>query len=377
MPFISKKPPLILNKKDSDDLNKIAKSRTEALVKVERVKILLEYSNGGTISSIARLLKTNRVKVNNCVNKAIQFGVFTALKDLPRKGRPPVITEEAKNWFLSIACRKPKELGLSLEVWTASKLAEYIRFYCIKAGYPCLQKLVKGTVSKILNKSDLKPHKVSYYLERKDPDFDKKMAQVLHIYKEVAIYNSTNSDEKIAFLSYDEKPGIQAIENLAPDLPPIPGKYPYWKKDYEYKRHGTVSLLSSIDLLTGKILSNVFDRHRSSEFIEFLKYIHNNYPKDIRIKIILDNHSCHTSKETRKFLETIPNRFEFIFTPTHASWLNIIEVFFSKMTRSFLRRIRVKSKTELKQRIIQYISEMNQMPTIFRWKWKMDEIKVN
>ena len=377
MPFVSQKPALIMSKKDSCELKKIAKSRTESLVRIERARIFLAYSEGKTISSIARSLITNRVKVNNSVNKAIQFGVSTALKDLPRKGRTPIIKEEAKNWFLSIACRKPKELGISLEVWTMNKLAEYIRLHCIEAGYPCLQKLVKGTASKILNKSDLKPHKVSYYLERKDPNFNKKMAQVLHVYKEVKIYNLTNSDEKIAFLSYDEKPGIQAIENLAPDLPPIPGKYPYWKKDYEYKRHGTVSLLSSIDLLTGKILANVFDRHRSSEFIEFLKYVHNDYPKDIKIKMILDNNSCHISKETRKFLETIPNRFEFIFTPTHASWLNIIEVFFSKMTRSFLRRIRVKSKIELKQRIIQYINEINQMPTIFRWKWKMDEIKVN
>ena len=92
--------------------------------------------------------------------------------------------------------------------------------------------------------------------------------------------------------------------------------------------------------------------------------------------MILDNHSSHISKETRSYLKTIPDRFEFIFTPTHASWLNLIEMFFSKMARSFLRGIRVSSKSELKQRILQYLDEVNSIPTIFRWKWKMDEISI-
>ena len=170
--------------------------------------------------------------------------------------------------------------------------------------------------------------------------------------------------------------GIQTIGNVAADLPPIPGTYTHWRRDTHYKRFGTLSLLASIDLLTGKVHSKVYDRHRSREFIDFLKYIDSIYPEQVKIKIILDNHSSHISKETKNYLKKVPGRFEFIFTPTHASWLNLIEVFFSKMTRSLLKGIRLSSKDKLKSRILQYLDEINQMPTIFRWKWKMEGVTV-
>ena len=98
------------------------------------------------------------------------------------------------------------------------------------------------------------------------------------------------------------------------------------------------------------------------------------YPKKVKIQIILDNHGIHVSKETKKYLETIPQRFEFIFTPKHASWLNIIESLFSKMTRSLLRGMRVSSKDELIDRISQYFDDINETPVIFKWKYKMDEM---
>ena len=128
--------------------------------------------------------------------------------------------------------------------------------------------------------------------------------------------------------------------------------------------------------MNGKIYAKVFDKHRSVEFIDFLKDLNEAYNKDSIIKIILDNHSAHISKETMKYLNSVPNRFKFVFTPVHASWLNIIEMFFSKMARSFLRGVRVISKNELKSRILKYIEELNQSQVIFTWKWKMDQIKL-
>jgi transposase len=206
------------------------------------------------------------------------------------------------------------------------------------------------------------------------------MAQVLLTYKEVEMIRASDPKDKeapyMAVLSYDERPGIQAIQNVAPDLPPVPGKHPSIGRDYEYKRHGVVSLLAAIDLLSGHVHGDVQDRHRSAEFTDFLKRLDHVYAPDIKIRMILDNHSSHISKETKRYLATVPNRFEFIFTPTHGSWLNIIETFFSKATRSFLRTLRVKSKSELKERILQYIDEVNQMPVIFKWKYKMDQITV-
>jgi transposase len=180
----------------------------------------------------------------------------------------------------------------------------------------------------------------------------------------------------MAVLSYDEKPGIQAIQNTAPDLPPEPGKHSAVGRDYEYVRHGTLSLLAGIDLVSGEVLGLVRKRHRSAEFIEFLKLADGHYPAGARIRIVLDNHSAHISKETRAFLGTLPNRFEFTFTPKHGSWLNLIESFFGKMARTLLRGIRVASAAELKARIELYLQEVNEMPVVYRWKYKLETLSV-
>jgi len=207
--------------------------------------------------------------------------------------------------------------------------------------------------------------------------FEEKMADVLHVYKDVEILNqSPETERKTTTLSYDEKPGIQAIKNIAAQLKPIPGEHTTVARDYEYKRLGTVSLLGGIDLHTGEVHALVRDRHRSCEFIEFLKVLDEKYPGDRIIRMVLDNHSSHISKETQKYLKTKPNRFHFIFTPKHGSWLNLIESFFSKITRSFLRHIRVDSREELVERIYQGIDEINNAPVVFRWQYKMDEIAI-
>ena len=134
--------------------------------------------------------------------------------------------------------------------------------------------------------------------------------------------------------------------------------------------------MAGIDLLTGKVYGQVVDRHRSREVILFLKHVDQAYPATAKIRIVLDNHSAHISKETRAYLATVPNRFEFIFTPKHGSWLNLVEGFFSKMTRTMLRGIRVASKEELKQRIMKYLDEVNETPVVFRWKYGLDTLSL-
>lgn len=378
MPFQSQRPSLCMTQEEQDYIIQLSKSRTESAARVERAKIILAYSEGASISSIARNLKTNRPKIERSVDKALQLGTIAALSDLPRPGSPPKITPEARAWVIHIACTKPKDLGYSYEIWTTDLMARHIRENCVKAGHLSLLKLGRGTVSKILSANKIKPHKIAYYLEKRDAEFEQKMVQVLCVYKQVALFKEKGEDvsSMIAILSYDEKPGIQAIGNTAPDLPPTTDGHESWSRDHEYVRHGTVSLMAAIDLLTGKVHGNVVDRHRSREFVQFLKMIDDTYPTTARIRIVLDNHSAHVSKETRNFLSTRPNRFEFVFTPKHGSWLNLIEMFFSKMTRSMLREIRVESKEELRQRIYQYLEEINQDPTVFDWKYKMDEVQV-
>ena len=247
------------------------------------------------------------------------------------------------------------------------------------AGHRCLANLVQGTVCKILGQEEIKPHKVRYYLERRDAEFEQKMAEVLCVYRQVQVLKRTAARSKkpgkpVAIVSYDEKPGIQAIATTAPDLPPVPGVHATFTRDHEYKRHGTLSLLAGIDLLTGKVHALVKDRHRSREFIEFLKLLDAAYPTSTANKLILDNHSAHISKETKAWLATCPTgRFEFTFTPKHGSWLNLIEGFFSKFARSVLRHIRVASKQELKERIMLGIKDVNRYPVIHTWSYKLAE----
>ena len=376
MPFKRKRSSLVLRQEDITFLEGIASSRTEPYSKVKRAKMLMAYARGESISKIARKEQTDRPVVERCVDKALSGGIMTALRDLARSGRPPVISDEDKAWVIYLACSKPSDCGYAADRWTIAQLARHIREQAIKKGYPALVRMGKSGLYNILTEAGIKPHRTAYYLEKRDKEFEEKMAQVLVVYKEVQQKREGDGRGKETVLSYDEKPGIQAIANIAPDLAPVAGKYSTWGRDHEYKRHGILSLLAGIDLYDGHILGLVRERHRSKEFIEFLSLADGYYPPDWRIRIILDNHSSHLSKETMQWLKKKPNRFEFIYTPKHGSWLNLIEMFFSKMTRAFLRSLRVKSKEELKQRIEKYLDEINAAPVVFKWKYKMDEVMV-
>jgi transposase len=156
----------------------------------------------------------------------------------------------------------------------------------------------------------------------------------------------------------------------------VAGRHPGHLRDYEYKRLGTVSLLAGLDLHSGRLIETISNTHKSADFIGFLKKLDGVYPVQQKIRLLLDNHSAHISRETRDYLDSVPQRFVFVFTPTHGSWLNLVENLFSKMTRSMLRGIRVASKQELIDRIHQYFEEVNAAPVVFRWKYKMEETYV-
>jgi transposase len=360
----------------------LSRSRTEPASRVERAQMLLAYRENRSFFAVGKRLGVHHQTVQRCIERALAYGPLTALDDRPRPGKEPTITPEAKAWLVSLACDKAKEHGYPHELWTTRLLARHAREHGAAAGHGCLANLVQGTVCKILGQEEVKPHKVRYYLERRDAEFEQKMAEVLCVYREVQVLKkaaakakkSKKSRKPVAIVSYDEKPGIQAIATTSPDLPPVPGTYASFSRDHEYKRHGTLSLLAGIDLLTGKVHALVKERHRSREFIEFLKLLDTAYPARTAIKLILDNHSAHISRETQAWLATKPvGRFEFTFTPKHGSWLNLIEGFFSKFARSVLRHIRVASKQELKERIMGGIEEVNRYPVIHTWSYKLAE----
>lgn len=367
----TKRAALVLAEDERAMLKELASSRTAPIREVQRAKVLLGYAGGASISGMSNQIGLSRPAIYRCIDKALAAGVRTGLADAYRRPFEPKITADAKAWVVSIACTKPKEHGLAAELWSISQLAKFVSEHACAAGFPQLEKAGKSSVWRILDENDIKPHKIRYYLEKRDPDFDRKMQEVLMVYKEVAIGAESAGDSAgprtVYTVSVDEKPGLQALGCTAPDLPPVPGRAGTVRRDHEYVRHGTVSILAGIDLHSGHIHADVCDRHRSVEFIGLLKQLDGYYPPEATIRLVLDNHSAHISRETIAYLATRPGRFNYVHTPKHGSWLNLIECVFSKMARTFLRQIRVDSKDELKARILKGIEEFNAAPVVFRW----------
>jgi transposase len=369
----SKLPVLVLTPEEEERLAALRASRAAPVREVERARILLQYYAGNNPSAIQRALNVSRVTIYHCLHKALEMGVEAGLKDAFHRPKEPVITGADKAWVVHLACTKPKELGYAAELWTRRALAAHVRQHAPAAGHPSLARAAKATVQRILDQQQLQPHKVNYYWERRDLEFESKMPEVLLVYHEVMLQNQAAAAGSapvptVITVSIDEKPGVQAIENTAPDLPPVPAEHPSVGRDHEYKRHGTLSILASLDLHDGHVVARVEERHRSREFVALLKDLDACYPPGVTIRVILDNHSAHISKETRAYLATRPNRFHYVHTPKHGSWLNLVETLFGKMAHTFLRQIRVKSKAEFKERILLGIAEINAAPAVHRWK---------
>jgi len=375
---------ITLSTEDREFLELQTRARTIQAQTVNRARILLLKADGNPIDAIADKVGLNRKSVMLCINKYLVGGIENALYDAPGRGRNAEITDDEKAWIINIACQKPVDLGYSAETWTRALLTKHINKYAESAGHLRLSTVSQSKVRTILEEADIKPNKIRYYCENRDPDFDDKMHNVLLVYKQLSFQFDENGnllpfddDEPVTHvLSYDEKPGIQAIATTSEDLMPDE-KHQTISRDYEYKRLGTVSLLAGLDLQTGEAIPLVCEKHSSKEYIEFLKLLDAKYPKGDKIRLILDNLKVHTSEETRKYLATVPERFEFVFTPKHGSWLNLVEGFFSKMTRQMLKGIRVKSKDELIKRIYQYFTEINAEPVVYHWKYKLEEINLD
>jgi DDE superfamily endonuclease/Homeodomain-like domain len=363
---------LALSTEQLSELQQLSQSRTAPVREVQRARILCRYHTGETIAGIARAMEMTRKSVRKWIDKALAMGAEAALKDAYHRPRAAVITEEARAWVVHLACSKPKQLGYAAELWTRSLLARHVRREAAQAGHLSLSRAAKATVQRILAEQPLHPERVRYYLEKRDPAFAVRMRDVLLVYQEVALQNEAKRAGKprpaTITVSVDEKPGLQAIANTAPDLPPVPGKHPGVGRDHEYKRLGTCSILAALDLHEGHVTARVERRHRSREFIALLRDLDQYYPAGCTIRMVLDNHSAHISKETQTFLASRPNRFQYVLTPKHGSWLNIVETLFGKMARTFLRHIRVQSWEELRDRILQGIAEINAAPVVHRWK---------
>ena len=375
---------LQLSSEDRDYLEQQTRARTIQAQTVNRARILLLKADGLSVADIADKVGLNRKSVMLCIEKYVAGGVENALFDAPGRGRNPEISDEEKAWIINIACQKPTAFGYSAETWTYARLTSHINTTAEAVGYTRLSTIHKSTVRNILDDAEIKPYRIRYYCENRDPEFESKMHNILLVYKQLSFQFDEDGhfipweddEEVVHVLSYDEKPGIQAIATTAEDLLPD-DNHSTISRDYEYKRLGTLSLLAGIDLQTGEAIPLVSETHTSKDYIEFLRILDAKYPAGDKIRLVLDNLAVHTSEETRKYLATVPGRFEFVFTPKHGSWLNMVEGFFSKMTKQMLRGIRVKSKQELADRIYRYFEEVNAEPVIFHWKYKLDDIDIS
>ena len=371
-----------LTETDLSTLESILRQSTVEARTYIRAKILLLKYDGYTYEQIADKLDVCLFSVKSCVQRFLNGGLDTALNDRKGRGRKPEISDSDITWVINRACEKPKDRGYAAELWYPASFTRFIHSIAEEEGHPRMATVSESTLRKILKKAKLKPFKVTYYCEKRDPDFEAKMHDVLVIYKQVSLqFNEDGSlmpfeGMPVHTLSYDEKPGVQAIGTTTDDRPSIPGTdhcSTIWR-DYEYVRFGTLSLLAGIDLLTGEAIPYISETHKSSDFVHFLEMLDAKYPAGDKIRLILDNHSAHTSQETQKYLNQVPGRFEFVFTPTHGSWLNMVEGFFSKMTKQMLSGIRVSSKEELAERIYKYFDEINQVPVPYHWSYNLDDI---
>ena len=436
---------------DIDALLKISKSRTIGTSYVDRARILLRKADGLSNNAIAEELqfnpKTVALWVNRYTNRSEGASMLEILRDAKGRGRKPKIKGGARIAVTTIACTDPKGLGYPEELWSKRLLAKALRENAEKLGFSSLSTICATTAYKILKESDVQPWRVQYYCEKRDPDFDNKMNNVLALYnvisqqftwdltKKVWHFTPDGQLQGIHVLTLDEKPGIQALSSTSTVQNPVPvvstgsatesqvaaGSLPALtlhrrssftlreydpklyipkkrtpkrvayslgtgfvrsrrslrrtkKRDYEYKRHGTVSLIGAMDLMTGHVFGDVTKSHNSEAYISFLMKIDAYYPKEDKIIIVLDNLKVHSSKSTRAYLATVPGRFEFLFTPKHGSWLNMIEGFFGKFSRQLLRGINASSTDELTSRILKYLDQVNENPVVHHWTWGLDDL---
>jgi transposase len=316
----------------------------------QRARIVLLAWESKGISEISRIVALSRNIVRKWIERFRRSGIDW-LYDAVRSGRPPVYMPSQRLRVIEVACQNPADFGLFETRWSLSLLSDILRRRRL------VPKISRATVQRILKKGAIKPHLHRMWVNSHDPNFDQKADAILKLYLQV--YKSET------VLCYDEKPGIQANERFYPSHPVRPGKPE--RVEFHYKRHGTVDLLAFFDVRTGKVIGRCEKRHTQFEFLKMLDLAIKAYPRG-RIHIVLDNASSHFTDNVKAWLKKHP-RVRLYFTPTHASWLNQVEIWFSILSRQLLRRGSFSSKEDLKRRIAGYIKQWNRSAHAFRWTY--------
>jgi transposase len=309
---------------------------------VTRARVVLAAAAGMPNRRIAEAVELSERKVGVWRNRFAEHGL-DGLKDLPRPGKPLVYDHDKRVEVFKTACSEPPAGETH---WTVRSLAE-----AVGVG--------KSQTHEILSQADLKPHQVRSWLTSLDPEFDTKQADVCGLY--------LSPPENAIVVSLDEKTSIQARQPIRKELPIEPGKPA--RREFEYKRHGVQALLAALLVHTGEVIGEVYDRNTRVEFLAFLDKLETEISAGKEVHAILDNLQVHKTPEVNAWLDDHP-RWTFHFTPTHASWLNQIELFFSILTRRLLRRGIFTSQTDLHDQLLKFIDRYNPTAKPFAWTYQ-------
>lgn len=333
---------VVLNDEQRSRLERIVRAATSEQRLVKRARVALLAEKGLSNEEIGTLVGLSSHKVSKWRQRVAGEGV-EGLADRPRAGGPRRYGHDERLRVFQMACSPPPEGETH---WSVRSLAAAVG-------------IGKSQTHVILSEADLKPHQVRSWLTSIDPAFETKRAEVCGLY--------LNPPEGAIVISIDEKTSVQAKEPIRKQIPIQAGKPA--RREFEYKRHGTVALLAALLVHTGEVVGNVYDRNSRLEFLDFLQLLESQIPAGQQVHAILDNLQVHKTPEVVAWLDAHP-RWHFHFTPTHASWLNQIELFFSILTRRLLRRGVFTSKEDLKTQLLDFIRRYNPTAKPFAWTYQ-------
>lgn len=340
------KAPLILTPEQREQLEGIVRSRSLPAGLVKRARIVLLSAAGKTNQEIARQLGLTTATVGKWRGRFLEQDV-TGLHDELRPGRPRSVSDERVARVVRKTLEtKPKD-GTH---WSVRQLAAETH-------------LSKSTVHRIWHAFGLEPHRQRHFKLSNDPFFVEKVRDIVGLY--------LNPPDNAVVLCVDEKSQIQALERTQPLLPMGLGYVE--GVTHDYRRHGTTTLFAALDTATGTVLSRCRQRHRHQEYLDFLRQIDNNVPPQLGIHIVVDNYATHKHARVKRWLRLHP-RFQLHFTPTYASWLNQVEIWFHRITQQAIRRGTFQSVRQLVQRIDQFVHSSNAHAQPFVWTATADSI---
>ena len=331
---------MIHSEQEREKLLRLARGRNTAQKVVLRAKIVLKVMEGLKKKHIAEQLGTSRPTVNLWIQRYEEGGTEALQIDAPRPGRKPKRSEEKEKVIVDATLHsKPA----NATHWSVRLMAE-------------AQGVSRMAVHRIWRKYNLKPHLIKTFKISNDPNFVEKVKDIVGLY--------LNPPDKAMVLCIDEKSQIQALDRTQPGLPMKKGRA--GTMTHDYKRHGTTTLFAALNILNGKVIGKCMPRHRQDEFLKFLKKIDKETPKKLDLHLIADNYGSHKTEKIKMWLKK-HTRFKMHFTPTSASWINMVERFFSELTNKRVRRGVFRSVKELEMTVMDFVNKHNDNPKIFTW----------